>query len=531
MARGVRFAFIVIGHCILREVFIDSTSEGRAFIVPAYHPSGLRDTIIEKRLKRPSETAGLRLRGILALIPIAAVVLFPGCRSEKPKVVAVSQLDSLPAPPPLAVSHFNIPLLYDYTPVLNVVERAVPKQFGSIDSVHMVGNDKNRHYAYEAQRGPFTTFVQDNQVHLRATLSYAARGYFKPRFGPTIGAGCGGRTPAERPRIVVELVTPLTLTPDWHLSSRARIARLAAASSADTDRCTVSIIRYDVTQRVVDAARSALTSQLPEIDRKIARVDLTDHFQEWWALLNKPIRLTDNVWLLLGPKKLRMGDVSGTTKELIVDAGLDASPRIVTGPEPQVQAPPLPPLSRDTASNGFNIELGSTIDYPTASKTITDALTGKSITEAGKTVTMREARVSPLPKGQLALAMTFTGDANGTLVFIGKPVYDRKAGELRVPDLDYDLSTDSDLISAYSWLKSDALRELFRDKARLPVEPLLEKGKSLLTDGLNRKLGDAVTLSARVDSVDVAGIFVTAPGIVVRAVATGNAGMQVRQRK
>lgn len=453
-----------------------------------------------------------------------------GCRRDQPEASSTPTLDSLPTPPPVALSRFNIPLVYDYTPVLALVEHVVPRQFGDIDSIHMVGDDENRHYAYEARRGPFTTFVRDHEVHLRATLSYAARGYFKPRLGPTIGAGCGGDTPAERPRVTVELVTPLSLTPDWHLSSHARIARLAPATSTDRDRCTVSIIRYDVTQRVIDAARSALAQQLPNIDRKIAGVDLTDRFQEWWALLNQPIRLADNVWLLLGPERLRLGNVSGgeNGNNLIVDAGLDAHPRIVTGPEPRISPAALPPLAHDTAATGFHVVLEGTIDYATASKAVTDALNGKSTTEAARTVTVRDASVSPRPRGQLAVAIKFTGDAAGTLVFVGTPKYDRKSGQLTVPNLDYDLTTDNELIAAYAWLKSDALRSLFRDKARIPVEPLLDAGKSLLSDGLNRKLGDAVTLSARVDSVDVAGIYVTKPGIVVRAVATGNAGMQVR---
>ena len=466
-----------------------------------------------------------------ALFLVFCLPLAQACRREKPATITTAQLDSLPAPPPLPLSHFNIPLVYDYTPVLAVVERAVPIKFGSIDSVRMVGDDPNRHYAYEAVRGPFTTSVSDNEVHLRATLSYAARGYFKPRFGPTISAGCGGDSAADRPRVTVELITPLTLTSDWHLSSHAHIGRLGPASSADRDRCTVSIIRYDVTQRVVDAARDALKSHLPDIDRKISRVDLASRFEEWWGLLNKPIRLTDNVWLLLGPERLRMGDVSGAGDDLIVDAGLDARPRIVTGAEPHVNVPPLPPLARDTAATGFHIVLGGLMSYTDASKTITDALRGKPITEGGRTVTVQSARVSPLPQGRLALAVTFTGDANGTLVFAGKPAYDRNAGELRVPDLDYDLNTDSEIISAYSWLRSDALRQLFREKARIPADLLIAKGRSLLTDGLNRKLGESVTLSAQVDSVDVAGIYVTAAGIAVRAVASGNAGMKVKQKK
>ena len=39
--------------------------------------------------------------------------------------------------------------------------------------------------------------------------------------------------------------------------------------------------------------------------------------------------------------------------------------------------------------------------------------------------------------------------------------------------------------------------------------------------GLNRKLGDAVTLGADVDSVAVKGLYVTRDGLVVRAEATG----------
>lgn len=472
--------------------------------------------------------AALTLRVTAALL--AAAALIQGCRPDRRASGPAAQLDSLPTPPPLALSHFNVPLSYDYKPILEMVERVVPLTFGSLDNVHTVGDDQNRHYAYEARRGPFTAFVRDGKVHLRSTLAYAARGYYKPPIGPTIGAGCGGDTPVDRPRVTVELVTPLTLTPDWHLSSRTAIARLAPASTADRDRCTVSVINYDVTGRVVDAARSALTNQLPNIDRKISGIDLSERFQGWWDLLNRPIRLADNLWLMLNPERLRMGAISSAGDDIIVDAGLDARPRIISGAEPAASTAPLLPLGRDTIANGFNIVLGATIDYATASKTLTDALVGKPITESGRTVTVTNALVSPLPRGQLGLAMTFTGDAHGTLLFVGTPKYDRQLGELTVPNLDYDLSTDSELIAAYAWLRSDALRTLFRDRAHLPVQPLLDKGKSLLSDGLNRKLGDDVTLSAQIDSVAVGGIFVTAPGIVIRAVATGTAGMKVRQQ-
>lgn len=442
---------------------------------------------------------------------------------------AASVMETAPPPPPLPLSSFNAPIQYDFTPVLSIVERVVPRTLGSLDSLHAVGGDKGKQYAYEATRGPFTAFADGPLLHLRATISYAARGYYKPMIGPTLSAGCGDNN--ERPRIQIELETPITLTPNWHLKSHAQLVSLKPASTADRDRCVVSILRYDVTGQVVDAARKALTSRLPNIDQKISDVDLTGRFTGWWGILNRPLKLTDAVWLLLQPKGLRVGSVSGNGHVLTIEAGLDALPTVVTGAEPHTDTLPLPPLSHDSISGGFHVLLEGNVDYATASKAITDALKGKGITEAGNTVTAQSVVVSPDSGGRLALAATFTGDAKGVLVFVGTPHYDPAHGVLTVPDLDYDLATDSDLINAYAWLRSDALRSVFREKAVIPVTPLLDKGKALLTDGLNRKLGDAVTLSATVDSVGVRGLYVTRPGVVVRAEASGHAAMSVKQKQ
>lgn len=442
---------------------------------------------------------------------------------------AGSVMEAAPAPPPLPLSSFDAPIQYDFTPVLGIVERVVPHTLGSLDSLHAVGGDKGKQYAYEATRGPFTAFAEGSLLHLRATISYAARGYYKPRIGPTLSAGCGNDN--ERPRIQIELETPITLTSNWHLKSHARIASLQPASTTDRDRCAVSILRYDVTDQVVEAARKALTSHLPDIDRKISDVNLTTRFTGWWGILNRPLKLTDAVWLLLQPKRLRVGSVSGNGHVLTIQAGLDALPTIVTGAEPHTDTLPLPPLAHDSISGGFHVLLEGNVDYATASKTITQALRGKGITQAGRTVAAQSVVVSPDSGGRLSLAVSFTGDAKGVLVFVGTPQYDAAHGVLTVPDLDYDLATDSELINAYSWLRSDALRSVFREKAVIPVTPLLDKGKALLTDGLNRKLGNAVTLSATVDSVGVRGLYVTRRAVVVRANATGHAAMSVKQNQ
>ena len=460
---------------------------------------------------------------------VLALLLLPlACSREAPSTKSAPP--DLGAPPPSApaLSRFSVPLEYDVTAVLRLVDQVVPKTFGSMDSVRSVNGDERKHYAFEATRGPFTAFASGREMHLRATFAYRARGYYKPPLAPTISAGCG--SDQEQPRIVVELATPLTLTSDWHLASHARLVTIRPASTEGRDRCDVSIIHYDVTDRVIGAARSALVAKLPDIDRKVATVDLTPRVTEWWGLLSRPIRLTDSVWLSLQPELLRMGTVRGEARVLTVPVSLDARPRIVTGQEPSASPRPLPPLEKDTVTDGFRIEMDGLVDYATATRAVTSALAGRRFTRAGRTVAVDSVTVQPASRGRLLLTIAFAGDATGRLQLIGTPRYQRSAGIVDVPDLDFDLDTDSKLVSGYTWLRSDELRETIRQRATVPVEPALAKGRELLLSGLNRKLGDAVNMSATVDSVAVKGLYVTRDALVVRAEATGQARFAVKQR-
>jgi hypothetical protein len=455
------------------------------------------------------------------------LVALAACR-ERPQTPIAPPDVGAPLPSAPALSRFAVPLDYDATAVLGLVDQTVPRVFGSMDDLRTVNGDSRKHYAFEASRGPFTAFAVDSEIHLRATLAYQARGWYKPPIGPTLSAGCGDEH--ERPRLVVELATPLSLSPDWHLQSHARLVTVRAASTRERDRCDVSILHIDVTDRVVDAAREALRGRLPMIDRRVASVDLGEHVAEWWSLLERPIRLTDSVWLALHPERLRMGTVRGTSLLLTVPVSLDARPRIVTGSEPSPPRTSPPPLAADSVGDGFRIALDGLVDYGTASRALREALGGRQLTRAGRTVTVQDASVEPSSRGRLAVSLSFAGDANGRLRLVGTPRYDAPAGEVLVPDLDFDLDTDSRVVNGYAWLRSDDLRETIREHARFPVATALARGRELLTSGLNRALGDAVTLSATVDSVGVTGLYVTRDGLLLRADATGHARVAVRQR-
>ncbi|HTI65214.1 MAG TPA: DUF4403 family protein [Gemmatimonadaceae bacterium] len=465
----------------------------------------------------------------IAIVLTGTAAALGACRHEPVTRAALIE-DAPPLPAPAATSRFSVPLDYDFTAVLRTVERVVPHTFGSMDSVRVAGNDSRRHFAFEADRSPFVAFADSSHVHLQATLAYQVRGWYKPVVGPTIGAGCGSDT-NSRPRIVVELAAPLSLTDDWHLASHSRIVRVEPASTLPQDHCSVSILHRDITDQVVEAARKGINAHLADIDHKVGQVDLTPRVRQWWAMLSRPIRLTDGVWLLLGPERLAMGRVVGHGHVVTVPVTLAARPRIVTSVDaPRVDTTALPPLGRDSTADGFHILMDGLIDYASASRAVARAIDHKSVTEAGKTVTVDTAIIRPAPQGRLVLVVVFSGDARGQLHFIGRPVLDATHAEITVPDLDYNLDTDDQLINTYSWIRSDALRAAMREKAHVPVAEALARGRELLLKGLNRQVGKVMTLSATVDSVSVKGLYVTRAGLVVRAEASGRAAVSVKQK-
>ncbi len=467
---------------------------------------------------------------VLAVMAMAV----SACREGRAPAVparAVASVESsvmAPLPPPPTVSRFDVPLSYDFTQVLKTVERVVPTTFGSLADVKSMGNGDRKHYAYVATRGPFTAFARGGEVHLRTVLTYTARGSFKPPIGPSMSATCGAS--GERPRIVAELVAPVTLTANWHLRSKARIATLAPASTAPRDRCRISFLSIDVTERVLEAARKGIEARLPAINEKVGAVDLTARATGWWNHLNAPIRLADGVWLLLQPEQLRLKGVRGEGHTLTVAAGLDAFPLVVTGARPARVAPPLPPLGNDTGAAGFHVALEGTIDYATASRALTSQLRDKTVAIAQRTVRVGAVTASRRGDGRLGLKVAFTGDAVGDAQFVGTPRVNRATDQIVVSDLDFDLATNSTLVNAYAWLRSDVLLAFFRERARLPSAPVIAQGTRLIEQGLNRTVGGVLTLAGRVDSLVVLGVYVEPRGLTVRALVTGDATVAVRPR-
>jgi len=443
-----------------------------------------------------------------------------------PDSPALSADDVGPPPVPASTVAASIRIPLDRLTVL--LEEAVPSRYGDLSRRESLPGHDRTDLAYHLERGPFEATLVGTTATVRAEIEYGVRLWYDPPVLPEMSGSCGTDEDNPRPRLAVTLQAPVAIDEHWRLRTRARVADIGPATATGRDRCTITFLDFDVTGRIVDAARKFLEGHVDEIDTLAAQADLRSSFDGWWQTLQEPIRLTDSLWLAMQPEAVRRGPTHGEGDSVAVDLALSARPAISYGPRPSVIRRELPPLDTGSVSDGLDLLVEARAEYGAASDLLTEQIGGKEIEHDGRRARIDAVRVFGIGGGRLAVELRVSGDVTGRLYLVGTPVIDPGTGRISVPDLDFDLATRDVVVAAAAWLKADELRDLLREQASWPAAPAVRFIAGWLEQGLNRDLSDDLRVRGTVDSVRIVGVRATQRALLVRVGAQGSAQLIVR---
>lgn len=443
-----------------------------------------------------------------------------------PPVVVADLPDSAP---PLPASVVEAPITYDLSTALDSLERAIPRQYGDITQRMQLGNNRRAHFAFAVSRSPFDLKVEGRTVLLSTVVEYEARGWYLPFIGPQISAACGtGNVP--KPRIAATLVSTAEITADWRLRTRTRIGRLEPVTDSVRDRCRVTPFRIDVTDRVLVAVRNLLDSGLVKIDGGVARWDSRSRFEQLWRTLQRPVRFTDSVYMVMAPTSAQLGPITARGNTVVARLRLVAAPRVVTGPYPNefelmTPMPRLGPYAR--VGEGARVQMEGSLAYPVAKALLSRVVVGREFEQAGRRLRIEDIDVMGIGGGRVALGVTLSGAVHGRLWFTGTPALDRERRELFVPDLHVDVGSENLLVRGFEWLKGEEMLNFLRSRARVSEEDLIERLRKLAEEGINRTLTEGIVLSGRVRSAEATAVRASLSDIRVRAVAEANIRLSI----
>ena len=116
---------------------------------------------------------------------------------------------------------------------------------------------------------------------------------------------------------------------------------------------------------------------------------------------------------------------------------------MVIGNKPAVALKPLPESGgASTGRRGFRIQMVAELPFTVMDSIVRKKLVGRSFDIEGHKIRVRGARLYGSGT-KLVLAATVSGDARGTLYFVGTPVFDPDSQVVSVPDLDFSVESRS----------------------------------------------------------------------------------------
>lgn len=479
--------------------------------------------------RMPRAALGLVVLGLV----VAAVMVFRARSTHQFSVRAPTPIEGGPAVQmnELSPSVFSIPVRVALHPLVEVVEASLPRQFGDIEDRRTINGRDNLEGAFEAQREDIRATFTDSTVTLSTTLAYRARAWYDPPILPVISASCGTGENDPQPRLAVTLTTPLTLDPEWRLRTKIAAGPIRPATEDQRDRCTVTFLDFDMTDEVVGAARDLVVRMGPRADSAIAALDVRRQFQEWWDIIAEPVRLADDVWLLLTPEAVGRGPIHGTGDGIETTLTMRARPRVVISPSiPEVEASQIPPLESIEPGDGLRIFAEAQADYAELAGLLRNELGDRDLTAGGRKLRIRSVTILGVGDGRISVALRVSGDVAGDLYLVGTPVYDGLTGQIAVPDLDFDVGTREALVAGAAWVARVGLVESFREKARWPSAPAVDWARAQVQAGFNSRLSDEVRLEGQVDTVSVVGVHAGTTSLRIRAEVRGRARLVVEQR-
>ena len=319
------------------------------------------------------------------------------------------------------------------------------------------------------------------------------------------------------------------VTPDWRLKTELYYTGLSD-NLADTFKLgPLSLKPKSMVENIAQPVQRLLA---PIVDAKVNdSVQLRAKVAPLWqnAFSPKLVSKEFSTWLKLVPEKIVMSPLITANNRILLSIGVITGAEITVGPKPAA-APvrPLPPVQHLPAfDKSFHIRLAADIFFADLVAALNPVLLDKTFGSDRK-ITIKSFNLKG-EEGRLVVVLTATGDFDGELTLLARPVYNQGKNTLTFEDVDFDTRNAGWLTTAGSWLFSSTIRSTIKEKLDAAVVEQLEKARLKASSALSSvQLGEHARLAVAVDSLSLGEATVLNDRLTVNVVARGESSVTLK---
>ena len=319
------------------------------------------------------------------------------------------------------------------------------------------------------------------------------------------------------------------VTPDWRLKTELYYTGLSD-NLADTFKLgPLSLKPKSMVENIAQPVQRLLA---PIVDAKVNdSVQLRAKVAPLWqnAFSPKLVSKEFSAWLRLNPEKIVMSPLITANNRILLSIGVITGAEITVGPKPAA-APvrPLPPVQHLPAfDKSFHIRLAADIFFADLVAALNPVLLDKTFGSERK-ITIKSFNLKG-EEGRLVVVLTATGDFDGELAVLARPLYNPGGNTLTFEDVDFDTRNAGWLTTAGSWLFSSTIRSTIKEKLDAAVVEQLEKARLKASSALSSvQLGEHARLAVAVDSLSLGEATVLNDRLTVNVVARGESSVTLK---
>lgn len=362
--------------------------------------------------------------------------------------------------------------------------------------------------------GPMVVNAADNYVYLtlpvQLTFKYALYESYPLRAG-------------------LRFKAKIDVTPDWRLKTEVYYVGLSD-NLADTFKVgPLSLKPKSMVDNISQPVQKLLA---PIIDTKVNdAVQLRGKVTGVWQKAFSPTLVSKefSAWLKLAPERIVMSPLSAANNQIRLSIGIVTGAEIVVGPKP-TPAPvkALPQVQQlQTFDKAFRIQVGTDIFFADLVEALKPVLLEKTFGE-DKKITVKSFNLKG-EDGRLVVILTATGDFDGELTLLAKPVYNPQNNSLTFEDVDFDTKGAGVLISAGSWLFSSTIKNTIKTKLDSSISEQLEKARVKASSALaSVQIAEHVKLKGAVRSLGLGEPVVSNDRLSLQVVALGESSVSLK---
>jgi hypothetical protein len=362
--------------------------------------------------------------------------------------------------------------------------------------------------------GPIAVTAADNFVYLtlpvQLTFSYALYVSYPLRAG-------------------LRFKAKVDVTPDWRLKTELYYTGL---SDNLADTFELGPLSLKPKSMVENIAQPVLRLLAPIIDAKVNdSVRLRAKVAPLWQNAFSPTLVSKefSAWLKLAPEKIVMSPLITANNRILLSIGVITAAEVTVGPKPAA-APvkPLPPVQHLSAfDKSFHVLLAADIFFADLVTALNPVLLDKTFGKDRK-ITIKSFNLKG-EEGRLVIFLTATGDFDGELTLLAKPVYNPGNNTLTFEDVDFDTRNAGWLTTTGSWLFSSTIRRSIKEKLNAAVVEQLEKARLKASSALSSvQLGEHARLAGTVASLSLGEASVLNDRLSVNVIAQGETSVTLK---